>query len=52
MDSLENSEKMSLKTMGFCLNSLSLGEDWWQAVNAIYYKAGVHFHVVYSEYDK
>jgi hypothetical protein len=27
MDSLENSEKMSLKTMGFCLNSLSLGED-------------------------
>jgi hypothetical protein len=49
IDSLENSRKNVLKTMGFCLNSLSLGEDCWQAVNAIYYKAGVSFSCVYSD---
>ncbi|NMB66476.1 hypothetical protein GYA25_00225 [Candidatus Woesearchaeota archaeon] len=45
----DEARKNVFNTLALCVNSKSVGDDCWQAVNAIYKKSNVVFSCVYSD---
>jgi hypothetical protein len=46
----DEARKNVFNTLALCVNSKSVGDDCWQAVNAIYKKSNVVFSCVYSDF--